>query len=79
MSALTLDEQIRAKTGVLREYHETDAMVHVHGLLELLERSYKDELADVVAADLPRVQGALKQVTSLRGALFGSPGLIPRL
>jgi hypothetical protein len=76
---MTLDEQIRDKTGVLRNYRETDAMVHVHGLLELLERSYKDELADVAAADLSRVQGALKQVTSLRGAIFGPPGMIPRL
>lgn len=79
MNALTLDEQIKAKTELLREYRETDALVHVRGLLELLERSYKDELADVAAADLARVQGALKQVTSLRDAVFGREGLIPRL
>jgi hypothetical protein len=79
LSALNLDEQIRAKTQVLRQYAETDSMVHVRGLLDLLDRSYKEQLADVAAADLAKTQGALKQVTSLRDAVFGPDGLIPRL
>lgn len=79
MKALTVFEQIQEKTGILREYRETDAMVHVRGLLDLLERSYKDDLADVAAADLTRVQGALKQVMNMREAIFGREGMIPRL
>ena len=74
-----LDARIRATTEVLRSYRETDSMVHVRGLLELLADSYKEQLADVAAADLAKVQGALKQVTSLRDAVFGPSGLIPRL
>ena len=79
MSTLNLDEQIRSLTKVLRAHRETDSMAHVRGLLDLLDRSYKEQLADVAAADLARVQGALKQVTSLRDAIFGPDGLIPRL
>ena len=79
MSNLTLDQQIVAKTAILRDLRETDSMNHVRGLLDLLDRSYKEQLADVAAADLARVQGALKQVTSLRDAIFGPNGLVPRL
>ena len=74
-----IDEQVRAKTQILRQYAETDSMVHVRGLLDLLDRSYKEQLADVTAADLAKIQGALKQVTSLRDAVFGPEGLMPRL
>lgn len=76
---MSIDEQVRAKTQVLRQYAETDSMVHVRGLLDLLDRSYKEQLADVTAADLAKIQGALKQVTSLRDAVFGPEGLMPRL
>lgn len=79
MQAPNLDEQVRAKTILLRQYAETDSMVHVRGLLDLLDASYKEQLADVSAADLAKVQGALKQVKSLRDAIFGPEGLIPRL
>ena len=79
MSNLTLDQQIVAKTAILRDLRETDSMNHVRGLLDLLDRSYKEQLADVAAADLARVQGALKQVTSLRDAIFGPNGMVPRL
>lgn len=72
-------ELIRAKTAILRQYAETDQMVHVLGLLDLLDASYKEQLADVSAADLAKVQGALKQVNSLRDAIFGPAGLLPRL
>lgn len=76
---MNLDEQIRSLTQILRTHRETDSMNHVRGLLDLLDRSYKEQLADVAAADLAKVQGALKQVTSLRDAIFGNEGLIPRL
>lgn len=76
---MNLDEQIRSLTQILRAHRETDSMNHVRGLLDLLDRSYKEQLADVAAADLAKVQGALKQVTSLRDAIFGNEGLIPRL
>lgn len=76
---MNLDEQIRSLTQILRAHRETDSMNHVRGLLDLLDRSYKEQLADVAAADLAKVQGALRQVTSLRDAIFGNEGLIPRL
>ena len=79
MSAINLDEQIRAATQHLRALRETDSMNQVRGLLELLDKSYKEQLADVAAVDLAKIQGALKQVTSLRDAIFGQEGLIPRL
>jgi hypothetical protein len=76
---MNLDERIRAKTKLLRDLRETTAMHHVRGLLDDLDSSYKEQLADVAAADLAKVQGALKQVTSLRDAIFGPDGLVPRL
>ena len=79
MRELDVIERIREKTILLRAYSETDPMIHIRGLLELLDISYKEQLADVAAEDLARVQGALKQVTSLRNALFGLDGQIPRL
>lgn len=79
MSAINIDEQIRAATQRLRALRETDSMTQVRGLLDLLDKSYKEQLADVAAVDLARIQGALKQVTSLRDAIFGQEGLIPRL
>lgn len=76
---IDLHRQIIAKVGELRQYAPSDAMVHVRGLLDLLEASYKEQLADVAAADLAKVQGALKQVMCLRDAIFGVEGSVPRL
>lgn len=79
MNKPTLHEQIVAKVAILREYREGEAMLHVLGLLDLVELSYKEQLADVAAEDLHKVQGALKQAKNLREALFGPPGSVPLL
>lgn len=63
--------------AVAHEFRGSDAMLHVCGLLESLEAGYKEQLADVAAADLSRLQGALKQVKHLRNAILH--GTSPRL
>jgi hypothetical protein len=79
MSPMSLHEQMVSKVAVVREYREGDALLHVLGLLELIELSYKERLADVAAEDLHKVQGALRQAKSLKEAIFGPPGSVPLL
>lgn len=71
------DASIRAALALVREFQGSDVLVHVCGLLDELEAGYKEQLADVAAADLSRLQGALKQVKHLRKAIL--EGASPRL
>jgi hypothetical protein len=79
MRQMSIHEQMVAKVAAVREYREGDALLHVLGLLELIELSYKERLADVAAEDLHKVQGALRQAKSLKEAIFGLPGSVPLL
>jgi hypothetical protein len=72
-------EQMVAKVAAVREYREGDALLHVLGLLELIELSYKERLVDVTAEELPRVQSAFKQVNLLRRSIEGEQGVVPLL
>lgn len=63
----------------LREFVGDGAMNQLRGLLVAIDDSYKQTLADVSVADLPRIQGALKQNRVLHDALFGPEGTVPRL
>ncbi len=75
----SLDDRIREELSILREYEGSEVMVRICGLLSLIEDSYKEQLADVAAGDLHKLQGALKQARCLRGALTGEPGISPLL
>lgn len=80
ISTPNIDRLIDDKTALLRKLAEGETLGHVRGLLELLDLSYKEQLADVAAEDLARVQGALKQVQAMHNAIFGSiEGQVPRL
>lgn len=79
MSEKSLDQRIRDEVALLREYQGSEQMLQLRGLLVLIEDAYKEQLADVAAGDLLKVQGALKQTRALRESIFGSGAWSPLL
>lgn len=78
---MTGEEALNAmhdRTEALRAYVGSEQHVHLMGLLFALEALYKDQLVTVAPEGLLAVQGPLKQVIALRGALT-SPGMSPRV
>jgi hypothetical protein len=74
-----LNRMLEARAAIVAEMRSTEPVLHVLGLLELIELSYKERLVDVTAEDLAKTQGALKQVKLLHQAISGAQGVVPLL
>ena len=80
MDALTHNQaRMQQALALCREYMHSDAAKAYTGLLESLIEHYSLELEVVTAEQLPRVQGALRQVGLLSESLTADIGELPRI
>ena len=71
--------RLASATKAVREYHGTDLYRAMSVLFDALAESYKLEMINVTAEQLPRIQGALKQALALRDCLDPKATDIPKI